>query len=97
MLILGQVERAHKMYATGDLIVSGQQFNAGDWGPTTAGFMDYISNDLSENNWTSIYISLSSFSIQAAKEEALRNGAAREPRARVPLPPSDPPSPPHDD
>ena len=85
------------MYSTGDFIVSGQSFNAGDWGPSTAQFMEYIIRDLNENNWNSIFGALRSFSVQAMKEEALRNGAPEGPHERVPLPPSDPPSPPRDD
>lgn len=85
------------MYTTGDFIASGQQFNADSWGPTTARFMDYIINDLGEKQWTSIFSELFSFSAQAAKEEAVHNGAPEEPRERVPLPSSDPPSPARDD
>lgn len=96
VLILCQVERAYKMYATGDFIASSGQFNTDNWGRTTARFMGYIANDLNEKHWYSIFLALSSFSVQAAKEEAIRNSAPEKPRERVPLPPSDPPSPTHD-
>jgi hypothetical protein len=59
--------------------------------------MDYIANDLNEGHWDSIFRALSFFSARAEKEEAVRNGAPEEARERVPLPPSDPPSPPRDD
>jgi hypothetical protein len=91
-----QVERAHKMYKTGDFIAIGH-FNADDWGPTTVRFMDYIVNDLGEKHWSSMFSALCSYSAQAAKEEAIRNGAPEEPHERVPLPASDPPSPARDD
>jgi hypothetical protein len=85
------------MYTTGDFVPSTQQFNAGDWGPATAQFMDYIVHDLNEKQWNSIFIALLSYSVQAAKEEAVHNGALEEEQGRIPLPPSDPPSPPRDD
>lgn len=93
-LIRYQVERAYKMYTSGDFIVSGQPFNADSWGPATAKFMDYIAIDLKEKHWHSLFIALSSFSARAAREEALYNGVPVEADERVPLPPSDPPSPP---
>ena len=55
--------------------------------------MDYIANDLSGKNWDSIFYALSTFTVRTEKEEAVRNGTSEEPRERVPLPPSDPPSP----
>jgi hypothetical protein len=59
------------MYATGDFIASGQQFNTEFWGPTTAQYMDYLVNDLKEKQWNSIFSALDSFSIGVAKEEAV--------------------------
>jgi len=59
--------------------------------------MDYITNDLSERHWNSIFATLSVFSIRVLSEEAVLNGEPEEPCERVPLPPSDPPSPPRDD
>jgi len=90
------VERAYKMYTTGDFIPSHQPFNADDWGPATLKFMDYIAHDLKVDQWDSIFRSLDSFCARTAKEEAIRWGAPHGPRERVPLPPSDPPSPVHD-
>lgn len=88
-----QVERAYKMYATGEYIASGEPFNADGWGPTTVRFMSYIANDLGEAQWSSIFRALHSFSARTAKEEAVRNCALEEPCEREPLPLSDPPSP----
>jgi hypothetical protein len=90
---LGQVERAYKMYATGNFVEPTQQFNAELCGPRTARYMDHITNDLNERQWNSILSALASFSIRTAKEEAVHNGASEEPCGRVPLPASDPPSP----
>jgi hypothetical protein len=84
------------MYSTGDFIPSAQQFNASDWGPTTAQFMDYIDHDLTKKHWDSIFLALGSYSAQIMKEEAMHNGVPEELQERVPLPPSDPPSPPRD-
>jgi len=98
MLILpGQVERAYKMYATGDFIESTQQFNTELGGPRTVRYMDYVANDLSERQWSSIFRALSSFSIRTEKEKAIHNGAPEKPCERIPLPASDPPSPPRGD
>ena len=97
ILRLGQVDRAHKMHITGDFIVSAQQFGADFWGPMTVRYMDYIANDLSKRHWNSIFNALSSFSARKEKEEAVHNGVSEESFERIPLPPSDPPSPPHND
>lgn len=88
-----QVEHAYKSYATGDFIDPIEPFSADGWGPRTVRYMDYIANDLNEKNWDSIFCALSTFTVRTAKEEAIRNGASEEPYKRVPLPPSDPPSP----
>lgn len=56
--------------------------------------MDYISNDLGEKQWDSIFSALSSFSRNVVKEEAVKNNTPEVSRGRVPLPSSDPPSPP---
>ena len=58
--------------------------------------MDYITNDLGERHWNSIFTALSIFAVRVSKEEAIRGSAPKGPSERVPLPPSDPPSPPHD-
>jgi len=81
------------MYATGDFIKPAQQFNAEFWGPATIRYMDYITNDLGKKHWNSIFAALCIFSIRVLREEAILNGTPEEPCERVPLPPSDPPSP----
>lgn len=85
------------MYATGDFIATGQQFNAEFWGPATTRFMDYLVNDLGEKHWDSIFSALDSSSARAIKEEAIRNSIPVDVDERVPLPLSDPPSPACDD
>lgn len=82
------------MYASGDFIESGQQFNLEFCGPRTVWYMDYIVNDLRDKHWESIFCALSAFSQGSAKEQAVFNGIPEESHGRVPLPPSDPPSPP---
>ena len=59
----------------------------------TARYMDYITNDLSEKHWNSIFAALSIFAIRVSREEAVLIGAPEEPCERVPLAMSDPPSP----
>lgn len=59
--------------------------------------MDYIVNDIREKQWDAIFMALSTFSTRTAREESARNNSPEGPRERVPLPSSDPPSPPHDD
>ena len=85
------------MYKTGDFVLSGQRFDTEGCGPSTAKYLDHISNDLGEKQWNSIFGALSAFSKRAKKEEAVKNSKPKEPRERVPLPPSDPPTPPHND
>jgi hypothetical protein len=92
-LVTAAVERAYKTYLTGDFIEPTQQFNAEFWGSRTTRYMDYITNDLSERHWNSIFAALSMFAIRTSREEAVRNSAPEGPHERVPLPPSDPPSP----
>jgi hypothetical protein len=82
------------MHNSGDFIASHQPFSADDWSPTTAKFMDYIIHDVKDGQWDSLFRLLNAFCARTAKEEAARNGAPNEPSERVPLPPSDPPSPP---
>ena len=81
------------MHATGDFITSAQQFNTEFWGPTTSKFMEYLTNNLNEHHWDSIFSALAAFSARAAKEEAIHNGVPEEVEERVPLALSDPPSP----
>jgi len=81
------------MYITGDFIESREWFDAKSCGHDTAKYMEYIANDLGERQWNSIFGSLSVISKRSMKEQAVENGVPEEPRRRVPLPPSDPPSP----
>ena len=85
------------MYNTGDFIESTEWFDAKSCGNDTVKYMEYIANDLGERQWNSIFGSLSAFSTRCAKEQATKNSVSEEPHRRIPLPPSDPPSPPRDD
>jgi len=85
------------MYVTGDFIISAQWFDSDSWGPTTARFMDHIVEDLKEKHWDSIFCALRSFSVKVVNGEAVRNSVPATPYERIPLPPSDPPSPARDD
>ncbi|KAF9778113.1 hypothetical protein BJ322DRAFT_1114359 [Thelephora terrestris] len=91
------VERAYRMHETGDFVNSGQRFDRDSCGSWTERYMDYITNNLGETQWNSLFGALSAFSKQAKKAEAMKNCEPKEPRERVPLPPSDPPTPPHND
>lgn len=85
------------MYTTGDFIDPGQKFNTENCGPRTEQFMDLIGTDLGEKQWNSVFFALSSFSKQRAKQDAVEHATPIVPHERVALPPSDPPSPPHDE
>ena len=91
------LDSAYKMYATGDFIETSQRFDAEFWGLRTTRYMDYITNDLAKKHWNSIFAALSIYTIQVSKEEAICNITPEGPHKCVPLPPSDPPSPPHHD
>ena len=93
----GQVEHAYRMHSTGDYVEAAQGFNAEFYGVRMALFMDYISKDLSERHWDGIFGGLAAVSKRVAAEVAAETGAPPAPRERVPLPPSDPPSPPAKD
>jgi hypothetical protein len=85
------------MYVTGDFIESGQKFNTDLCGPRTERFMDFISTDLGEKQWNSIFIALWSLSKQTAKQQAMDHAVPNVPHERTALPLSDPPSPPRDE
>ena len=85
------------MHSTGDYIEATQSFNAEFWGARTEKFMHYISDDLTEKKWDGIFRGLAAVSVKATVEAAVEKGVPQAPRERVPLPPSDPPSPPADD
>lgn len=93
----GQVERAYRMHSTGDYVEATQGFNAEFWNERTALFMEYITKDLTERHWNGIFAALAAVSKRVAAEVAVETGAPPVPRERVPLPPSDPPSPPAED
>jgi hypothetical protein len=56
--------------------------------------MEYITKDLSERHWDGIFRGLAVMSVKTAVEAEVENTAPQASKERVPLPPSDPPSPP---
>ena len=85
------------MHLTGDYIEATQSFNAEFAGPSTELFMDYITKDLAERHWDGIFRGLAAMLKKVAAEVAAKAGAAPVPLKCVPLPLSDPPSPPAED
>ena len=82
------------MFSTGDFIEATQSFNSEFWGPRTTLFMEYISKDLTGRHWDSIFRGLAAISVKATMEAAVEKGMPHAPKECIPLPPSDPPSPP---
>ena len=85
------------MYLSGNYIEPTQSFNAEFWSDRTRLFMDYISKDLSESHWDSIFRGLAAVSVKATVEAAAEKGIPQAPLEHVPLPASDLPSPPAQD
>lgn len=85
------------MHLTGDYIEATQSFNAEFCGPRTALFMEYITKDLAERHWDGIFRGLAATVKTVAREAAAEAGVPQTSQERVPLPPSDPPSPPAED
>ena len=59
--------------------------------------MEYITNNPIERHWDGIFRALAAMSVKIAKEVAAEVGAPQVPQKHVPLPQSDPPSPPAED
>ena len=85
------------MHSTSDYVEATQGFNAEFYGVCTALFMDYIAKDLSEQHWDGIFGGLAAVSKRVATEVMAEIGAPPAPQEHVPLPPSEPPSPPAED
>lgn len=85
------------MHATGDYIEATQAFGADFWGPRTALFVKHLAEDFSERHWDGIFRGLAAMSVKVIAEAAVEKGIPRTPAKHVPLPPSDPPSPPAQD
>ena len=92
-----QVERAYRMHSTGDYIEATQSFNAEFCGHRTTIFMEYITKDLTERHWDGIFRGLAAMSKKVTGEVAAKKGSLQVPHECVPLPPSNPPSPPAKD
>ena len=93
----GQVKHTYQMHSTSDYVEAAQDFNAEFCGMRMALFMNYITKDLTKRHWDGVFGGLAAVSKRVAAEVAAETGAPPAPRERVPLPPSDPPSPPAED
>jgi hypothetical protein len=82
------------MHTTGDYVEPTQSFNAEFMGPRTALFTEYLSKDLTERHWDGIFRGLTAVSKRVSEEVAAATGSPQAQQERIPLPPSDPPSPP---
>lgn len=82
------------MHSSGDYIEATQSFNAEFCGCRTALFMEYVTKDLTERHWDGIFRGLAAMSKKVVAEVAAEKGSRQVSQERVPLPPSDPPSPP---
>ena len=85
------------MHLTGDYAEATQSFNTEFCGKRTALFMEYVTKDLSERHWDGIFRGLAAVSAKVAIEAAVAKGVSQTSKERVPLPPSDPPTPPAED
>ena len=84
------------MHSSSNYVEATESFNTEFAGPQTETFMDYISKDLAERHWDGIFGGLAAVSKRVAEDVAVATGAPRA-TERVPLPSSDPPSPPAED
>jgi hypothetical protein len=82
------------MHITGDYVSNGSGFSSSRWLPTTDLYLDKITNDLTSDNWTSIYQALHHLEESDARGNQIQIGAPPVPTQREPLLPDDPPTPP---
>lgn len=89
-----QVERGYRMHITGDYLSGGSDFSSSKCLPTTDFYLDKIQNDLTSNDWTSIFQALHYLQESDARNEQIQIGGPLVPAQREPLLPADPPTPP---
>ena len=89
-----QVGRGYYMHLSGDYVPNGSDFSSSKWLPTTELYIDKISNDLSSDNWTSIFCALHHLQESDAQHNRVQTGAPLVPVPHQPLLPDDPPTPP---
>ena len=82
------------MHKTGDYVADGGDFSLSKWLTTTNMYLDKIQNDLTGDNWTSIFRSLHCLQEDHVRNEQVEIGASLVPKQREALLPADPPSPP---
>ncbi|KAF9791047.1 hypothetical protein BJ322DRAFT_1104702 [Thelephora terrestris] len=93
-MVAAAVERAYRLHLSGDYVGPTESFNTEFCGPRTELFMAYISKDLAEKHWDGIYRALAVVSKRVDQEVNDQVGASCAAHEHVPLPMSDPPSPP---
>jgi hypothetical protein len=82
------------MHLGGDYTSNGSEFSSSKWFSTTEMYLDKIKNDLTSDNWTSIFQALHRLHEARARDEQIEAGAPLAPKEREALLPADPPSPP---
>jgi len=81
------------MHLTGDYVAGGSEFSSSKWLPKMEMYVDKIQNDLTSDNWTTIFQALHRLEESRARDEQVEIGAPLVPKQREPLLPADPPSP----
>ena len=82
------------MHLTGDYVSGGGDFSSSRWLPTTELYLDKIKNDLTSDNWTTIFQALCRLEQSDAKDNKIQLAAPLVSKQREALLPDDPPTPP---
>ena len=82
------------MHLTGDYVSNGSDFSSSRWLPVTGLYLEMIENDLTGENWTSIFQALRQLQESDAQDNCVEVGAPLTPKQHVSLLPADPLTPP---
>ena len=82
------------MHLTGDYVSSASDFSSSKWHATTEFYTDKIQNDLTGDNWTTIFKALHRLEDSNMQATQVQTGAPLIPKQREALLPADPPTPP---
>jgi hypothetical protein len=83
------------MHLTGDYVRSeGCDFSSTKWLSSTELYIDKIENDLTSDNWTTIFQAMHRLGESDNQDNQVQIGAPRVPMPREALLPADPPTPP---
>ena len=82
------------MHLTGDYVSNGSDFLSSRWLPVTELYLEMIENDLTGENWTSIFQALCQLQESNARDGRVEVGAPLTPKQCVSLLPADPLTPP---